>query len=39
VKKESDNYFKTENQYMADNNREMKIDEALYFVIEEKIIK
>tara|TARA_R110002033_G_scaffold125660_4_gene167742 strand:- start:11562 stop:14906 length:3345 start_codon:yes stop_codon:yes gene_type:complete len=28
---------KTENQYMADNNREMhKIDEALYFVIEEK---
>jgi hypothetical protein len=38
VKKESDNYFK--NQYMADNNREMhKIDEALYFVIEEKIIK
>jgi preprotein translocase subunit SecA len=37
VKKESDNYFKTENQYMADNNREMhKIDEALYFVIEEK---
>jgi preprotein translocase subunit SecA len=38
VKKESDNYFKkNENQYMADNNREMhKIDEALYFVIEEK---
>ena len=28
---------KTENQYMQDNNREMhKIDEALYFVIEEK---
>lgn len=28
---------KTENHYMADNNREMhKIDEALYFVIEEK---
>jgi preprotein translocase subunit SecA len=28
---------KTENQYMADNNRDMhKIDEALYFVIEEK---
>ncbi|WP_300570922.1 preprotein translocase subunit SecA [Flavobacterium sp.] len=28
---------KTENQYMADNNREMpKVDEALYFVIEEK---
>ena len=28
---------KTENQYMADNNREMhKIYEALYFVIEEK---
>jgi preprotein translocase subunit SecA len=27
--------LKTENQYMADNNREMhKIDEALYFVIE-----
>jgi preprotein translocase subunit SecA len=26
-----------ENQYMQDNNREMhKIDEALYFVIEEK---
>ncbi len=28
---------KTENQFMQDNNREMpKIDEALYFVIEEK---
>jgi len=28
---------KTENQYMADNNREMpKVDEALYYVIEEK---
>ncbi len=28
---------KTENHYMADNNREMpKVDEALYFVIEEK---
>ncbi|WP_294824071.1 preprotein translocase subunit SecA [uncultured Flavobacterium sp.] len=28
---------KTENQYMQDNNRDMhKIDEALYFVIEEK---
>jgi preprotein translocase subunit SecA len=28
---------KTENQYMADNNREMpKVDEAMYFVIEEK---
>ena len=28
---------KTENQYMQDNNREMpKIDEVLYFVIEEK---
>jgi preprotein translocase subunit SecA len=28
---------KTENQYMADNNRDMhKIDEVLYFVIEEK---
>merc|ERR1712157_259831 len=28
---------KTENQYMADNNREMhKIDAELYFVIEEK---
>ena len=28
---------KTENQYMADNNREMpKVDEELYFVIEEK---
>jgi preprotein translocase subunit SecA len=28
---------KTENQYMQDNNREMpKIDQALYFVIEEK---
>ena len=28
---------KTENQFMADNNREMpKVDEALYFVIEEK---
>ncbi len=28
---------KTENQYMSDNNREMpKVDEALYFVIEEK---
>jgi preprotein translocase subunit SecA len=28
---------KTENQYMQDNNREMhKIDEAMYFVIEEK---
>ena len=28
---------KTENQYMQDNNREMpKIDEALYFVIEER---
>jgi preprotein translocase subunit SecA len=28
---------KTENTYMADNNREMpKVDEALYFVIEEK---
>ena len=28
---------KTENQYMADNNRDMhKVDEALYFVIEEK---
>ena len=28
---------KTENQYMADNNREMpKVDEVLYFVIEEK---
>ena len=28
---------KTENQYMQDNNKEMpKIDEALYFVIEEK---
>jgi preprotein translocase subunit SecA len=30
-------YFKTENQYMQDNKRDMhKIDEALYFVIEEK---
>ncbi|AWG26889.1 preprotein translocase subunit SecA [Flavobacterium kingsejongi] len=28
---------KTENQYMQDNNRDMhKVDEALYFVIEEK---
>ena len=28
---------KTESQYMADNNRDMhKVDEALYFVIEEK---
>jgi preprotein translocase subunit SecA len=28
---------KTENHYMSDNNREMpKVDEALYFVIEEK---
>jgi preprotein translocase subunit SecA len=28
---------KTENQYMQDNKRDMhKIDEALYFVIEEK---
>jgi len=28
---------KTENQYMADNNRDMhKVDEVLYFVIEEK---
>ena len=28
---------KTENQYMQDNNREMhKVDEALYFVIDEK---
>jgi hypothetical protein len=28
---------KTENQYMQDNNRDMHIiDEALYFVIEEK---
>ncbi|MDX1271413.1 preprotein translocase subunit SecA, partial [Bizionia paragorgiae] len=28
---------KTENQYMADNNREMpKVDEELYYVIEEK---
>jgi preprotein translocase subunit SecA len=28
---------KTENQYMQDNNKEMpKVDEALYFVIEEK---
>lgn len=28
---------KTENHYMADNNREMpKVDEALYFVVEEK---
>lgn len=28
---------KTENYYMADNNREMpKVDEALYFVVEEK---
>jgi preprotein translocase subunit SecA len=37
VKKESDNYFKTEeNQYMADNREMHKIDEALYFVIEEK---
>jgi preprotein translocase subunit SecA len=28
---------KTENQYMADNNKEMpKVDEAMYFVIEEK---
>lgn len=28
---------KTENQYMADNNRDMhKVDEALFFVIEEK---
>lgn len=28
---------KTENQYMQDNNREMpKVDQALYFVIEEK---
>ena len=28
---------KTENQYMQDNNREMpKVDEAMYFVIEEK---
>lgn len=28
---------KTENQYMADNNRDMhKVDQALYFVIEEK---
>jgi preprotein translocase subunit SecA len=40
VKKESDNYFKNGDQYMADNNREMhKIDEALYFVEEKKIIK
>jgi hypothetical protein len=39
VKKESDNYFKNEPIH-ADNNREMhKIDEALYFVIEEKIIR
>ena len=31
---------KTENTYMQDNNREMhKIDEALYFVIDEKIIR
>jgi hypothetical protein len=37
VKKESDNYKKR--RTMADNNREMhKIDEALYFVIEEKKI-
>jgi hypothetical protein len=37
VKKESDNYFKKINT--QDNNREMhKIDEALYFVIEEKTI-
>src|SRR5690554_4955876 len=29
--------LKTENHYMADNNREMpKVDEALYFVVEEK---
>src|SRR5690606_39449550 len=28
---------KTENYYMADNNREMpKVDEALYFVVDEK---
>jgi preprotein translocase subunit SecA len=38
VKKESDNYFKKNGESIhADNNREMhKIDEALYFVIEEK---
>lgn len=31
---------KTENHYMADNNREMpKVDEALYFVVEEKTIR
>jgi preprotein translocase subunit SecA len=34
---ESNNCFKKENQYMQDNKRDMhKIDEALYFVIEEK---
>jgi hypothetical protein len=38
VKKESDNYSK--NGEPIHGNREMhKIDEALYFVIEEKIIK
>jgi preprotein translocase subunit SecA len=37
---ESNNCFKTENQYMQDNKRNMhKIDEALYFVIEEKKIR
>jgi preprotein translocase subunit SecA len=31
---------KTENQYMQDNKRDMhKIDEALYFVEEEKTIR
>lgn len=31
---------KTENEYMQDNNRRMpEVDEALYFVIEEKTIR
>jgi hypothetical protein len=34
VKKESNNCFKTENQYMQDNRDMHKIDEALYFVEE-----
>jgi preprotein translocase subunit SecA len=36
-KKKSNSTSKPKNQYMQDNKRDMhKIDEALYFVIEEK---
>jgi preprotein translocase subunit SecA len=38
--KKNQTITKNKNQYMQDNNREMhKIDEALYFVIEEKTTK